>query len=210
MVRGRRPSTAPGPSTRGDERDTVRARLGPACGVPEGEEEAVSVDPRGLVDLVRRFEEGPRALREAWDRVPAAARQWRPGPGKWSAHEVVLHCADASVVGHGRVRYLLAEKEPTIVGWDQDVWPVALDYHAHPIDPAFAAVDAAHANTVPLLRRLTPEELARKGNHTELGPMTVEGWLRYNAEHLHVHARQIDRNVLAFRAGAGAAPAPAR
>jgi hypothetical protein len=161
------------------------------------------VDARELEELVRRFAAGPTRLRAAWDRVPASGRQWRPGPGKWSAHEVVLHCADASVVGHGRVRYLLAEKEPVIVGWNQDVWPVALDYHAHPIDPAFAAIDAAHVNTIPLLRRLTPEALARKGRHTELGEMTVESWLRYNAEHLHVHARQIDRNVAGMPKVAG-------
>jgi hypothetical protein len=157
------------------------------------------MEPADLDALVARFAAGPAALRAAWDAVPAEARTWRPGPGRWSAHEVVLHCADASVVGHGRVRYLLAEEEPVIVGWDQDVWATALDYHAHPIDLAFAAVEAAHANTVPLLRRLTPEALARKGHHTELGSISVETWLRYNAEHLHVHARQIARNVAAFR-----------
>jgi hypothetical protein len=159
----------------------------------------MSVSTGDLDELVRRFAAGPAAVRAAWERVPVEARQWRPGPARWSAHEVVLHCADSSMVGHGRVRYLLAEEDPVVVGWDQDVWPVALDYHAHPIEPAFAAIDAAHGNTVPLLRRLTPEALARGGRHTELGPITVEGWLRYNAEHMHVHARQIDRNVLAFR-----------
>lgn len=148
--------------------------------------------------LVRTFAGSPAALRAAWDRVPAAARQWRPAPGRWSAHEVVLHCADASAVGHARVRYLLAESDPVIVGWDQDVWAGALDYHGHDVDLALAAIDATCANTVPLLRRLTPERLARTGRHTEYGAITVESWLRYNAEHLHAHARQIDRNVAAF------------
>jgi DinB superfamily len=147
---------------------------------------------------VRRYAEGPRALREAWDRVPEGARQWRPGAGKWSAHEVVVHCADAAVVWHSRVRYLLAEKQPFIMGWDQDLWADTLAYHSHPIDLAFAAIDAAHANSLPILRRIGPDALARKGRHSEIGEVTVEWYLRRTVDHLHVHAKQIDRNVAAF------------
>jgi hypothetical protein len=153
-----------------------------------------------LESLVRRYAAGPAQLRAAWDAVPVAARQWRPAPGKWSAHEVVVHCADAAVNAHGRVRYLLAEKAPVIVGYDQDIWSAALDYHSHPVDAALAAVDAVHANTVPLLLRLTPEMLARTGHHTESGAITVEQWVRYNAGHMESHARQIERNVAAFAA----------
>lgn len=161
----------------------------------------MNADSRGLDELVRRFAAGPAVLRAAWDRVPVGARQWRPGAGRWSAHEVVVHCADASVVSSARVRYLLAESDPVIVGWDQDAWAAALDYHAQPVELALAAIDASHASTVPLIRRLTPDALARGGRHTEYGPVTVEGWLRRYAEHLEVHARQIDRNVAAFKDG---------
>jgi hypothetical protein len=168
------------------------------------------MSPRPLDEIVARFSDGPAAVRSAWDRVPKDARQWRPAAGAWSAHEVVLHCADSAVVGHARVRYLLAESDPVIVGWDQDAWARALDYHAHPVELALEAIDAAHRNTVPLLRRLDPQTLARTGRHTELGPITVEGWLRYNAEHMHVHARQIDRNVEAFRAAGAASPGVTR
>lgn len=149
--------------------------------------------------LIRAYAEGPAVLRAAWAKVPAEARQWRPAPGKWSAHEVVVHCADSETNSHGRLRYLLAEKEPLIVGYDQDVWAAALDYHAHPVEPALAAVDAVRANTVPLLRRLSDADRAKTGRHTESGAYSVEQWMRYYAEHLHVHARQIDRTLAAFR-----------
>jgi hypothetical protein len=153
-----------------------------------------------LQDLARRFSEGPALLRAAWSRVPAASRKWRPGPKKWSAHEVVLHCADASLNAHARLRYLLAEDDPVIVGYDQDRWAVALDYHAHPVDTAFATLETIIANTVPLVRRLTPAQLARTGRHTETGPITVASWLPYNADHVAAHARQIDRIVAALPA----------
>jgi hypothetical protein len=84
------------------------------------------------------------------------------------------------------------------VGYDQDAWAVTLDYHAQAVEPAFALIDAVHACTAALLRRLDPSVYARSGHHTESGPYTAEEWLRYNAEHMHAHAAQIERNVAAF------------
>ena len=108
-------------------------------------------------ELIGRYERGPKQLREAFARVPEEARTWRPGPGKWSAHEVVVHCADSEANSGLRIRYVLAEKDPVILGYDQDEWARALDYHSQPLEPAFAAVEAARGRTVPLLRLLLIE-----------------------------------------------------
>jgi hypothetical protein len=153
-----------------------------------------------IESLVRRYADGPALLGAAWTKVSASARPWRPAPDKWSAHEVVVHCADSETNAHMRLRYLLAEKEPVLVGYDQDVWARTLDYASHPVDLAFATIDAVRANTVPLLRRLTAADLAKTGRHTEVGAYSVEKWMRTYAEHLEVHARQIERNVAAFAA----------
>ncbi|HEX6644555.1 MAG TPA: DinB family protein [Gemmatimonadales bacterium] len=150
--------------------------------------------------LIAQYEEGPRLLREAWNRVPEDARQWRPGPGRWSAHEIIVHCADSESNAHGRLRYLLAEAEPRILGYDQDRWAVVLDYHSLPVEPAFQAIEAVRRNTLPLLRRLTDEQVARTGHHTESGAYGVADWIRTYGEHLHVHVRQIGRNLEAWRA----------
>jgi hypothetical protein len=158
------------------------------------------MQPNEVESLIRRYADGPALLRAAWAKVPADARQWRPAPGKWSAHEVVVHCADSETNAHMRLRYLLAEKEPLLVGYDENVWARTLDYHAHPADTALATVDAVRANTVPLLRALKAADFAKVGRHTEVGEFSVERWMRTYAEHLEIHARQIDRNVAAFAA----------
>jgi hypothetical protein len=41
--------------------------------------------------LIQQYADGPARLEAALARVPAAALQWRPAPGEWSAHEVI-HC----------------------------------------------------------------------------------------------------------------------
>ena len=150
--------------------------------------------------LIDRYATGPALLRATLAKVPANAMQWRPGPGKWSAHEVVVHCTDSETNAVARLRYLLVEKEPLLVGYDQDVWARDLDYHAQPLDLALAVVDAVRANTAHLLRRLPESAFAKVGRHTEVGAYSVEKWLTYYAEHLHVHSAQIERNVAAFAA----------
>jgi hypothetical protein len=152
--------------------------------------------------LIQQYAEGPAILRAALDEVPAAALQWRPGAGKWSVHEVVVHCADSETNSHGRIRYLLAEAEPLVPGYDQDRWAQVLDYHRRPLDLALTTVHAVRANTVPLLESVPNEAWAKVGRHTESGRYTPEDWLRIYAVHLHQHAAQIRRNLTAWRARA--------
>ena len=137
--------------------------------------------------FVEQYAAGPRRLRAALATVPADAMQWRPKPGEWSAHEVVVHCADS-------------EKDPLIQGYDEAQWARDFDYHAHPLDVALATVDAVRANTTALLRRLPDAAWLKEGRHTESGHYTAEDWLRIYADHLENHARQIEANVAAWKA----------
>jgi hypothetical protein len=150
--------------------------------------------------LIEQYARGPERIREALARVPPEALRWRPEPGRWSAHEVVVHCADSETNAALRIRYLVAEKEPLVVAYDQEEWARRFDYHAEPLEEAFAATAAARRRTVPLLRRLTEADWAKEGRHTESGRYTPEEWLRIYAAHLEGHARQIERNLEAWAA----------
>jgi hypothetical protein len=145
--------------------------------------------------MIERYAHGPSLLTRALAKIPAEARKWKPAPGKWSAHEIIVHCADSETNAHMRLRYLLAEPQPIIVGYDQDEWATTFDYHAHPIDTALATVEAVRANTVPLLRRLKEADWKRVGKHTESGSYGVEDWITIYAEHLEKHSRQLERNL---------------
>lgn len=150
--------------------------------------------------LIEQYARGPARVREALAKVPREALQWRPAEGKWSVHEVVVHCADSETNAALRIRYLLAEKEPLIVGYDQDAWAKAFDYHSQPLEDALAATTAARGRTVPLLRSLREADWAKAGRHTESGAYSAEDWLRIYARHLEGHASQIERNLAAWTA----------
>jgi hypothetical protein len=150
--------------------------------------------------LIDQYGAGPARLAGALAAVPREALQWRPAPTEWSAHEVIVHCADSETNAAARIRYLIVEKDPVIVGYDQATWARELDYHAHPIATALDTVRAVRANTTVLLQRLPDAAWRKEGHHTESGRYTAEDWLRIYAEHLEVHARQIENNVAAWHA----------
>jgi hypothetical protein len=159
----------------------------------------VTLTPPERATMIERYTHGPTLLKRALMRVPAEAVQWKPAPGKWSAHEIIVHCSDSETNAYVRLRFLLAEQDPVILGYDQDRWAVRFDYHSHPLEQALATVEAVRANTVPLLTRLDERDWQKAGRHTESGRYTTEDWLRIYAEHLEKHSRQIERNVAEWR-----------
>lgn len=150
-------------------------------------------------EKIEQYARGPARLKEALSKIPKEALQWRPAPGKWSAHEVICHAADSETNAAVRIRFLLAEESPAIMGYDQARWADVLDYHELPLDAALLTVQAVRANTVPLLQRMSEEDWRREGTHTEMGRYTAESWLDVYAQHLEKHAGQIERNLEAWK-----------
>ena len=148
--------------------------------------------------LIARYENGPKLVRAALAKVPHAAMHWKPAPDRWSVHEIVQHCADSETTASTRIRFLVGEEQPTIMGYDQDRWAKHLDYARLPLEPALAQLDAVHAWTTALLRQLPESAWSRTGTHSESGHYTAAKWLEIYAGHLETHVRQIERNVQTF------------
>jgi hypothetical protein len=142
--------------------------------------------------LIDRYEDGYRTVSAALEGVTEAEWEAREGPNEWCPREVVHHLADSEMTAAVRLRLMLAEENPTIVGYDQEAFVRNL-YSDRPIAPSLAAFAAARAATVPILRRLGDQEWQRAGTHSEYGRQTVEEWLTLYSQHAHDHADQIRR-----------------
>lgn len=153
------------------------------------------VDERTRHELIEQYGRGSVLLEQAWAEVPDEARHWKPSPDSWSAHEIVIHCADSETYAATRIRLLAAEPSPLIVGYDQDHWATAFTYAQLPTDLAIATIAAVRANTFHLIQRFGNETWPVVGNHTESGTYSAEDWLRTYAVHLHDHADQIRSNI---------------
>ena len=143
--------------------------------------------------LIARYKDGYDEVVRTLEGMSDEEMTRHPLPGKWSAREIVHHLADSEMNGAIRLRKLLTEDQPTIQGYDQDVFAQRLRYNERPIAPALEAFRAARATTAQLLDSMTEEDWARSGTHTESGPYTAENWLSIYAAHAHGHASQIRR-----------------
>jgi DinB superfamily len=150
-------------------------------------------------ERIAQYERGPLVIRDALALVPDAAVRWRPGKGRWSVHEIVCHCADSETNGAARIRYLVAQKDPVIVGYDQDEWARVFNYHALPLEPALHTIEAVRAGTALLLRTLPEDAWRKEGRHSDSGKYSAQDWLRIYSDHLEKHARQIERNLAAWK-----------
>ncbi len=149
-------------------------------------------------ELIARYREGHAAVVAAVGGLSDAELDARPeGEGEWTAREIVHHLADSEMTSAIRLRRLVAEERPVIAGYDEAEWARRLHYAARPIGPSLDALAASRATTADLLDRLTDEEWARAGTHTESGAYGVERWLEIYAAHAHDHAAQIRRTQAA-------------
>ena len=142
----------------------------------------------------------PAALRDtfrgAGDRLRA-----RPAPSEWSVLEAAGHMLDAEVVASARYRWILAEVEPRLVGYDQDRWMERLRHPEEDPDQLLATFEALRAANLALWTRSSPEDRARLGIHEERGPESYDLTFRLIAGH--------DRNHLAqARAAVEGRPGP--
>jgi DinB family protein len=140
--------------------------------------------------LINQYKDGYRVIAEALTGATEEELDHRPAPEKWSAREIVHHLADSEMTAAMRLRLLIATEQPQIVGFDQDEFARRL-YYDRPIEAAVDAFKSARRTTAEILERLTEEQWAREGTHSEHGRYTVERWLEIYAKHAHNHAEQI-------------------
>lgn len=151
------------------------------------------MDAAKRVALVAEYVAGPQVIRASLAGITDAELDARPADGGWTPREVVHHTADSEMTAAIRLRRLVAEDDPLIVGYDGDEFARRLRYGDRPIEPALAAIDGARQTTAQILDGLKEPEWGRTGTHSELGPYGVERWLEIYSAHCHEHADQIRR-----------------
>jgi hypothetical protein len=142
--------------------------------------------------LIEQYASGYDAVMSALDGITPEELDSREGPGEWSPRQVVHHLGDSEMTSAIRIRRMIAEDNPLLQGYDQELFADVLFYD-RPIETSLVAFRGARASTVPIFRALSEEQWARTGNHSETGQTSVEDSLVYYADHAHNHADQIRR-----------------
>ena len=139
---------------------------------------------------IAMYRDGYAAVAEALLKITPEELDARPGPGKWSAREIVHHLADSEMTAAVRLRLLLAEDHPDIKAYDQDEFARKLHYD-RPHEISLELFRYVREATSEILDRMSPEDWLREGTHSEVGRYGVDTWLSLYSVHAHKHARQI-------------------
>ncbi|MFN2567852.1 MAG: DinB family protein [Gemmatimonadaceae bacterium] len=113
--------------------------------------------------------------------------------GKWSILQVVEHLTDQELVNGFRLRSIVAEVEPPLRGYDQDLWAAKLRYGSAGLEPVLEELRALRNRNLRLYRSLSEPELDRVGLHDERGPESARRLRALTAAHDLLHRRQIAR-----------------
>ena len=123
----------------------------------------------------------------------------RPEPAEWSVLECVGHIADAELVVSTRVRWMLAEHQPDIVGFDQALWVDRLAHNDDDPDVLLDMFESLRRSNLDLWRRTPVTARGRYGIHRERGREDVDLTIRMAAGHHRVHLAQAQRALEALR-----------
>lgn len=139
----------------------------------------------------------PSALANIANLHPAEVLRTRPFAGKWTPNEVIGHLTDTELVYGFRLRVILCEDHPTILGMNQELWVTGQRHNEREPAELVATFSALRRSNLLLWRRLSPVDLARVGMHNERGPESLELMRQMNAGHDLSHLDQINRYVTA-------------
>jgi len=127
----------------------------------------------------------------ALNKYPRQMWQYKPGPQRWSIHEIVLHVADSEANSYIRCRCFLAEPGKTIMAYDENRWAESLHYHQQSTDEALELFRLLRQMSFRLIKTLPESAWSNTILHPDSGRMTLDDWLTIYASHIPEHIRQI-------------------
>jgi uncharacterized damage-inducible protein DinB len=140
-----------------------------------------------LSSMIDAYLAGPSQLRQAVAGMSREQLLARPVPGKWSTLEVVCHLSDFEPILADRMKRVIAEDRPALLGADENRFAAALAYHQRDLEEELQIVERTRSQLARILRTLSDDVLGRVGVHNERGPRTLEQLLAGATAHLPHH-----------------------
>ncbi len=149
--------------------------------------EVLAQTASALADIVGKHKHSPTVLRT------------RPFEGKWTPNEIIGHLTDSEWVYGYRLRLILSENDPAILGTQQDSWVAGLRHNEREPSELVEIFRVLRSLNSAVWRRTSPEDLKRAGQHNERGPESLGVMLRLLAGHDLSHLAQITRYIQAIQ-----------
>jgi uncharacterized damage-inducible protein DinB len=145
----------------------------------------------GTEDLIQAYLDGPIQVRRVVSDLTAQQMQARPVSGRWSTLEVVCHLVDSEQAWCHRMKRVIAEERPLIIGYDESRFIATLGYERHDLQEELALLDGMRRQMARILSELPEAAWSRTCVHSERGSMTLAEMLKAEVDHIPHHIRHV-------------------
>ena len=152
---------------------------------------AVTADPDSPADLLARYRDGARVLRDSIAGLDAEPLRARPIEGKLSSLEVVCHIVDADQFMCDRMKRTIATDRPLLMGVDGIAYLEKLHYHERDPQLDIRLLEVQREQMAADIGRLGAEVWQRDAVHSEVGLLTLRQLLAHAVRHLEAHVDAI-------------------
>jgi hypothetical protein len=125
-----------------------------------------------------------------------------PGPGEWSARDVLAHLRACADMWGKYIVVILSEDHPTIKAVNPTTWIKQTNYREQGFQPSLRAFTAQRAELLAVLEPLPPKAWSRMATVTGPGKpreRTVHTYAQWPANHERSHIKQIERIINTLR-----------
>jgi uncharacterized damage-inducible protein DinB len=141
--------------------------------------------------IIDEFEMAGAKLRKAIAGLSKEHLLWVPPPGagigRWTIQQVVLHLMDDELIWSARMKTIIAEDNPQILGFDESKFAAKLHSEEQDAELAVRILDLNRHLFSVVLRKLPDAAFARTGRHNDLGVITLGQSVQWTNEHLDHH-----------------------
>lgn len=116
-----------------------------------------------------------------------------PVPDTWSIQQIILHLLDSDLIASDRMKRIIAEDRPTLIGYNETLFGERLFYDQLDIQLACDIFAKNRQLTYEILRRLPDAAFERIGCHNEVGDKSLANFVKTYVDHLRHHLSFIER-----------------
>jgi hypothetical protein len=139
--------------------------------------------------LIDQYAAGADVPARAIMGLSAAELNAFPVPGTWSIQQIILHLMDSDLIASDRMKRVIAEESPSLVGYNETAFSRKLFYDQTDAAMACEVFRLNRLLTAAILKRLPDAAFTRTGNHSEHGSLSLADLVESYVEHLDHHMR---------------------
>jgi hypothetical protein len=157
---------------------------------------------RAVDDVLAQLEESPARIADLTKGLTVAQLHAIPGPGEWSANDVLAHLRSCADLWGGCITTIIDEDVPTIRAISPRGWIKRTNYPDLKFRASLAAFGVQRAELLAMLNPLAPNAWSRTATVKAAGKVvtaTVLDYAQRLAGHEHHHLEQFARIAAAVR-----------